>query len=134
MFANLLFKFAGKLLGPRVLMGVAVAAIAAAAVLGWMNMQNLREAAQANQRLVQIERALADTNSELENALDERDRLNAALNRKHDREKISRARARKAEAALAELEASSEDDANWADARVPADIVGWLRDGSGPGD
>ena len=134
MFANLLLRFVGKVFGSKLIIGVAVAAVAAVGVLGWLNIHNLKAAAQANQQVEQIKEALAETEAELETAIAERDKLNAALKRKHDREKIARARARKAEVALKELEASDEKDADWANARVPDDIVGWLRGDERPSD
>lgn len=127
MFANLLFKLAGKLLGPKVLMGLTVASVLGLVAMGAFTVHTLNEASASKQKASQLREALAEATGELDRALDERDELNKALKRKHDREKVARARMRKAERALEQLESQNDDDAKWAGEHVPADIARWLR-------
>jgi len=123
-----MIRLISKLLGPRVLIGIILAAASALAFTIWQWQSAERSASHSANQAAELRQALKESEAEASQARERIDALSDAV-------ELQRAKARKAqqdriaaERSLSKLEAENEQIQDWSDAAVPDGIRSWLRE------
>ena len=114
----------GKIAGPKVMIGVIAAALAAVVFLTWQLRDARSDLQAAEQGLDQATATIAAQQQEMAE-------YEAAVEAQREREQAARERAAQAERRLQDLESSNEAVQDWSDARVPDGVRDWLREPAG---
>lgn len=123
-----------RIAGPRVLLGVVLAAIVAIALMWWRLDGAQAAATRARQTSAQLRDALQAAESQAQARRVELERLQAALLERDEAIRRARERATDFSAALDRLRRESAEVREWADARVPASVLARLHGESGSAD
>lgn len=123
-----------RIAGPRVLLGVVLAAIVAIALMWWRLDGAQSAATQARQTSAQLRDALQAAEASAQARRVELERLQAALLERDEAIRRARERASDFSAALDRLRRESAEVREWADARVPGDVLARLSVGAGRAD
>lgn len=125
---------ASKAMGPKTLIGVLSTLFLVLGLVVWRWQAAADEAAGAEERAVQYRQALVQAEGQLMAERQAQRALNEALAAQRQREEQARTRAKRAEAALQQLEESNEAVAEWSSTDLPGGITGWLRNDHGASD
>ena len=121
-------SFVAKIAGPKALLGVVAALVAALAIVSWQWRAAHEDAVRAGERLDSLRADLSRQEQIINDQRSELAAFNAAVEAQRDRERKARERAAEAEQRLRGLEQSDEDVAAWSDDRIPRDVRRWLRE------
>lgn len=122
----MIWALLGRIAGPRVLLGVLLAAGLAIGFL-WWQMSSAREAAgEAQQQAADLRDSLKASNGEVERLIAERKRLSQAIAVRDTRHRADRLKIQEAEDDLAKIEEQDKTVRTWVSSPVPAAVRSWL--------
>lgn len=123
-----------KIAGPRVLLGVVLAAVTAIALMWWRIDSATDDAARAEQAWAQLRDALQASEAQASVARKELARLQLALVERDEAIRSARDKADDFGRSLERLRQDSAEVRVWSDAAVPAGVLAGLRSGAGDTD